>query len=199
MDFHDVTKIVGAILATLLGMLLINVIANSIFRSEIPSRHDAAAIAPAPAASSSPAPAASPALSAQPGAVMPEAATPGSDRPFAALLAEASIDKGASEAKKCVACHTFEKGAPNRIGPNLYAIVGRDRGTRAGFNYTSAMKGKGGKWTYNDLDRFLMNPKMVIPGTNMSFPGIAKASDRANMLVYLRSLADDLEPLPAFK
>jgi cytochrome c len=185
MDFHDVTKIVGAILATLLGVLLTNVIANSIFKSEVPPRQDAAATAPAP--------------SPQPGAVMPEAAAPASGPPFAALLAEASIDKGASEAKKCVACHTFEKGAPNRIGPNLYAVVGRDRATRAGFNYTSAMKGKGGKWTYDDLDRFLMNPKMVVPGTNMSFPGIAKASDRANVLVYLRSLADDPEPLPAFK
>lgn len=193
MGFSEVMKFGGAILATLLGMFIANVIADSIFTSETPSRKERAATVSAPAASPSPAPA------ARPDDAMPQAAAPSPDQTLAALLSDASIDKGASEARKCVACHTFEKGGPNRIGPNLYGIVGKERGARAGFNYTSAMKSKGGKWTYDDLDRFLMNPKMVVSGTNMSFPGIAKASDRANVILYLRGLADDPEPLPAVK
>lgn len=193
MGLSKVTKIGGAILATLLGVFVVNLIANSIFTSATPSREDRAPTVSKPEAAPSP----PPAPPAQPSGMTPQAAP--SEPTFAALMSDASIDKGASEARKCVACHTFEKGGPNRIGPNLYGIVGKERGARAGFNYTSAMKSKGGKWTYEDLDRFLINPKMVVSGTNMSFPGFAKASDRANVIAYLRTLADDPEPLPAVK
>ena len=83
------------------------------------------------------------------------------------------MDKGEAAAKKCAACHTFGKGEPNRVGPNLYGVVGRERGSHAGFNYSAAMKGKPGKWTIEELNTFLQNPKGFIPGTSMSFAGRA--------------------------
>src|ERR1700692_1828086 len=124
-----------------------------------------------------------------------EAAAPPSE-PIEKLLQTASVEKGAAAAKKCAACHTFEKGGPNRVGPNLFGIVERARATEAGFNYSAAMKGKGGKWTYDDLNKFIANPKGFVPGTAMGFAGIPKDSERADVIAYLRSLSDNPVPLP---
>ena len=77
-------------------------------------------------------------------------------QPIEVLLASASAEKGAAAAKQCAACHTFEKGGPNRVGPNLYDIVNHERGTgRGGFNFSAAMKAKGGTWTFDELNKFL--------------------------------------------
>src|ERR1700738_2222030 len=116
--------------------------------------------------------------------------------PIEKLLQTASVEKGSAAAKKCAACHTFEKGGPNRVGPNLFGIVERARATEAGFNYSAAMKGKGGEWTYDDLNKFIDNPKGFVPGTAMGFAGIQKDSERADVIAYLRTLADSPVPLP---
>src|SRR5262249_45041926 len=125
----------------------------------------------------------------------PAAAAP--SEPIEKLLLTASAEKGAAAAKVCQTCHTFEKGGPNRVGPNLFGIVGDHRGEgRDGFNFSAAMKAKGGTWTFDDLNQFLTNPKAFIPGTAMGFAGISKDSQRADVIAYLRTLSDNPVPLP---
>jgi len=112
------------------------------------------------------------------------------------LLAVANADAGQAVAKKCVACHTFEQGEPNRIGPNLWGIVGREVASLPDFSYSSALAEKGGVWDYEPLNEFLANPRGWAPGTKMTFAGLAKPDDRADLISYLRSLSDSPAPLP---
>jgi cytochrome c len=117
--------------------------------------------------------------------------------PLPVLLAKANVDKGKSTAKQCQACHTFEKGGPNRVGPNLYGIVGDERGKdRGGFNFSAAMKSKGGKWTFDELNKFLAGPREYIPGTAMTFAGIKNDQQRADVIAFLDTLSDNPVPLP---
>ena len=116
--------------------------------------------------------------------------------PIEKLLQTASVEKGEAAAKKCAACHTFEKNGPNRVGPNLYGIVGDKKGEGRGFNFSAAMKAKGGTWSFDDLNQFITNPKGFVPGTAMGFAGIQKDSERADVIDYLHTLADNPVPLP---
>ena len=113
-----------------------------------------------------------------------------------ALLNSASPDKGAKLFKKCKSCHTTKKGGKNTIGPNLWDVVGRKIAGSTGFKYSEALKGKGGDWSFAALDAFLANPKSYAKGTKMSFRGVKKNEDRADLLVYLHSLSDAPKPLP---
>ena len=117
--------------------------------------------------------------------------------PIAVRLASANVEKGEAGTKACHACHNFEKGGPNKVGPDLYGVVERPKGSHPGFEYSAAMKEKGGAWTYDDLDAFLTNPKGYVKGTKMAFAGIASPQERANVIAYLRTNADDPKPLPA--
>jgi len=120
----------------------------------------------------------------------------GAPQPIAALLAAADPARGQKAAKKCAACHSFDKGGRNKVGPNLWDVVGREKASVAGFKYSTALKEKGGKWTYEDLNRFLLKPKDYAKGTKMTFAGIKKAADRANVIAFLRSRSDSPRPLP---
>jgi cytochrome c len=116
--------------------------------------------------------------------------------PLPVLLAQASPEEGASEAKKCAACHSEEKGGPSKIGPPLWGVVGRDIAAVEGFAYSDALRSKEGQWTFENLDQFIHGPKDWAPGTKMAFAGIKSPEDRADLLVFLRTLADAPVPLP---
>jgi cytochrome c len=171
MNSFELNKILGALLACVLITLSLNITAGALFSSPKPAKpgFDIAV------------------KEAGPGAAGP--AEP--SQPIEVLLASASAEKGAAAAKQCAACHTFEKGGPNRVGPNLYEIVNHERGTgRGGFNFSAAMKAKGGTWTFDELNKFLKDPRGYIPGTNMTFAGLSRDGQRADVIEYLRKQAD---------
>ena len=118
-------------------------------------------------------------------------------KPIGGLLATASVERGQTVAKKCAQCHTFEKGQPNRIGPNLWGIIGAKIAHAADFAYSTGFKEKGGQWDYEKLNQYLHKPRDFIKGTKMSFVGLQSGQDRADVIAYLRTLSDSPEPLPA--
>jgi cytochrome c len=114
--------------------------------------------------------------------------------PIQILLASASIDKGAKVFKKCSNCHVPNEGGANKIGPALWNIVNKEIGA-ADYAYSNAFASYEGKWTYDELNGFLKNPKKYIEGTKMSFAGLKKETDRANVILYLRSLSNNPSPI----
>jgi cytochrome c len=178
MDSFEINKILGAVLFTCLVLLALNIAAGAMFAPVKPQK-----------------PGYEIAVTEQPAeGGKPEAAAP--PEPIEKLLASASVEKGEQAAKKCAACHTFTKGGPNKVGPNLYGVVNRPKASEAGFTYSDAMKKKGGNWTIDDLSQFLTSPRTFVPGTKMTFVGLPKGSERADVIAYLNSLADNPAPLP---
>lgn len=179
MDSNEFNKIAGAVLATLLALMALNLGAEAVFAPTQP---------------------------AQPGFKIDvkEAAAPAAggateakaDEPIEKLLGAASVQRGEASARACQTCHNFQKGGPNMVGPNLFGVVGRARATEPGFSYSDAMKGKGGDWNVDDLNKFLTNPKGFVPGTKMTFAGFSKPAQRADVIAYLNSLSDNPKPLP---
>ena len=117
-------------------------------------------------------------------------------KPIAGMLASADAAAGKILSKKCKACHTFKKGGSKKVGPNLWNVVEGARGATAGFKYSTVLKGMGGNWTIADLNAFLLKPKAFAKGTKMSFAGLKKPQDRANMVRFMIGMADSPIPLP---
>lgn len=113
-----------------------------------------------------------------------------------ALLPKASADNGKAVFKKCLACHTPDKGGRNLVGPNLWGVVGRDIAQAPGFAYSEALKKHPGKWSWEELAKYLHDPAGSIPGNKMQFPGVKDNADLADLLVHLRGMSDSPAPLP---
>ncbi len=178
MDSFELNKILGALLFTCLIVLSLNITAGAVFSPHKPAKPGYDIAVPEQEAAG---PAAGP---AEP------------EQPIATLLAKADPKTGANAVKKCATCHTFNKGEPNRVGPNLWGVVGRDKATVSSFAYSDSLKNKGGKWTFEDLNAFLLNPKGFAPGTKMSYAGDRRATDRANIIAYLNQQSDNPQPMP---
>ena len=104
---------------------------------------------------------------------------------LAELMKIADYDRGAKIFKKCASCHNINKGEGAKVGPNLYGIVGKAKGVFAGFNYSDALKNKGGIWDKESINQFITKPKDYIAGTKMAFAGLKKPQDRADVILYL--------------
>jgi cytochrome c len=125
-----------------------------------------------------------------------EPAAPFDAKAVLALLGKASAENGQDTFKKCLACHTPDKGGRNLVGPNLFGIVGRKVAEVSGFNYSEAMKKHGGEWNWEQLAKYLHSPAEAVPGNRMQFPGVKDNTDLADLLVYLRKLSDSPAALP---
>ena len=160
-----------------------------------PAEAAPAEAAPAEAAPAEAAPAAAPAEAA-PAEATP-AAAPAGDANAVAMIATADPAVGAKSSSKCKACHDFTQGGKDKIGPNLWGIIGAPHAHSASFAYSDVMKGMAGKpWTFEELDTFLTSPKAYAPGTKMAFPGLKKPEERAALLRWLRDQSDAPAPLP---
>jgi cytochrome c len=180
MDSFELNKIAGAILGTGVFAMGLGVISDILFEQEPPEKpgYVIEVAEAAPTAAGQEAPKAVP---------LPE------------LLAKADVAKGESISKKCTACHSLEKGGPNKIGPGLWGVVDRPIAAHEGFAYSEGMKSYAATaktWTFDNLNHFLTNPKAAVAGTAMSFAGVKNDQDRADLLAYLRTLADSPVPLP---
>lgn len=123
---------------------------------------------------------------------------PAGPEPVLALLVAADIAKGEKIAKACAACHTFNKGGPNGVGPNLYNVVGGPKDHIAGYAYSGALLETGGTvWTYAELNKFMYKPKAYAKGTKMSYAGLKKPEDRAALIAWLRTQSDSPKALPS--
>jgi cytochrome c len=169
----ELNKFVGAILLVLLTAQVISTLGDALVR---PRAHGPAAVT------------ASAPVTTGPKEIKIE--------PVSGLIAAASADNGKKVAAKCVACHTLEKGGAHKIGPNLYGIIGHAVAAQPGFAYSNALKAKGGSWDYESLNTFTAAPAKIVPGTKMTFVGLDKVKERADLLAYMRTLSDSPPPVP---
>ncbi len=192
MDSWTFNKLAGATLAALLVLVGVNTAVDELYpRGEVQSDvastgQPSADVAQTQAASRSASEPSSQDQAAEPSDPAAADAAPS----LAVLLASADASAGEGAARACRACHVFDEGNANRVGPGLYGIVGRPLAAAEGYNYSDALKNKGGEWTYAALDGFLENPREWVPGNKMSYPGIRDAKNRADLIAYLASLGD---------
>jgi cytochrome c len=175
-------RILGGVLGAVLFVVAVHIASQAIYYAPPPAK-PAYVVPGVQAEAETPA--------AAPGAAAAAEAAPD----FATAIPKADAMAGATIAERCGACHDWTKGGPNKIGPNLYGVVGRPKASHPGFDYSAPMKGKGGNWSYAELFTFLRQPAAFVPGTKMSFAGLPRASDRLNVMAFLRMQADSPAPL----
>ena len=179
MNSTQLSKIAAAIVMTLLAMIVIGKLTSFVYAPQTPDKpgfavaveeaHDTVAVEQAPQVD------------------------------LAALMAVADVAKGQTVAKKCIACHTFEKGGKDKAGPNLYIVLNRELASNDGYKYSKAFVAKnaeGTKWGYEELFEFFKKPSAYIKGTAMGFGGIKKETQSADLIAYVRSLSENPAELP---
>ncbi len=178
MDSFEINKILGAVLGTCLLLLAVHIASGAIFTPAVPAKpgYEIAVKEEQPAGGG--------------GAAAPK------EVPIAQILASASPQQGEQAAKVCLTCHNMGKGQGNKVGPDLFGVVGRAVASVPGFNYSAALKAKGGTWTFEALDPWLANPRKDVSGTLMTFGGVPSQKQRADIIAYLNSNSDSPLPLP---
>jgi cytochrome c len=180
MDSFEWNKIIGAVLGTAIFIFVVRLVAEKVYEPEVPAKPGYTVEGVVEA-------------SAGGGAAPVEEAMPD----WGAVLAGADVAAGKATSTKCEQCHDTSSAKSTKIGPPLFGVVERARASIAGFSYSSAMKGKPGNWTYDELFKFIKAPGYDIPGTKMSFAGLRSDKDRINLIAYLRSNADAPAAIPA--
>ena len=180
MDSFEFNKIAGAVLGTALVVFGLKELASEIYHADAPEKPgmmiEVAEVATGQAEAEA------------------EAAPKVS---MATMMASANADNAPATLKKCKACHTWDKDGANRVGPNLWDVVGRNMAAIDGFKYSSAIKERASDvWSYEALDAFLKKPKEFMPKTGMKFGGIKDDAKRMDLIAFLRTLSDDPKPLP---
>jgi cytochrome c len=181
MDSFEWNKIIGAVLGSLIFIFVIKTVAENVYEAERPEKAGYVVEGVV-----------------EEGEGAATAAKPEEMPDWGTVLPAADVAAGKTISSRCLQCHTLGKGEPNKIGPNIYAVVDEPRGEgRNGFSFSSAMKSKGGTWTYDELFKFLRSPGAYIPGTKMSFAGLRAEKDRINLIAFLRTNADSPAAIPA--
>lgn len=180
MDFFTWNKIAGAALGAAMFALIAKLGADSLFEVE-PLEHPAYIVEGAGELEPSQAQAAAP---------VPELPD------FSSAIPSANIENGQTLSAPCAICHNWEDGGGHLIGPNLYDVVGSEKGAAPGFNYSQAFQSLDGEWTYAELFVFLEQPAIFAPGTTMAFAGISNTQDRIDLIAYMRTWSADPAPLP---
>ena len=175
-------KVIGAVLGTVMFIFVVRLVAEKVYEPETPAKpgYIVEGVVENPTGG--------------PAAAPVEEPTPD----FGTVLASADAAAGKTVSTRCEQCHDISKGGPNKIGPELWGVIGRARATNPGFSYSSAMMADHNPWTFALLFKYLKSPASMVPGTKMSFAGLRSADDRINLLAYLRTASDNPVPiLPA--
>jgi cytochrome c len=178
MNSFEINKILGALLGTCLALLAVHIVSGAIFTPPVAAKpgYEIAVKEEQPGQGKS---------TAKPAEV-----------PIETLLATASVEHGAQVAKQCTICHNFQEGQGPKVGPDLYDIVGRKIASVPGFNYSAGLKAMTGTWTFDELDKWLADPRAMVPGTAMTFAGLPNEKQRADVIAYLDTLSKNPVPLP---
>jgi cytochrome c len=177
MNSFELNKVLGALLGTCLILLAVHIASGAIFSTPAPAKpgYEIAIKEEKPGQG--------------------EAAKPAA-QPIENLLASASVEHGAQVAKQCGTCHNFQEGQGPKVGPDLYGVVARKIASVPGFNYSAALKAKDGTWTFDELNKWLLDPRADVPGTAMTFAGLPNDKQRADVIAYLDTLSKNPVPLP---
>jgi cytochrome c len=183
MDSFELNKILGAVLGTCLFVLSVHIATGAIFAPPVVAKPGYEVAVKAEASGEKP------------------AAAP-AELPIEDLLATASVERGAQISKQCQICHNVQEGKGPKVGPDLYGVVDRPIASKTDFKYSAALeklKTKVGTWTFDALNAWLTKPSAYAPGTAMTFAGLTRENQRADLIAYLDTLSAHPVPLPTAK